>query len=189
MVTVSYPAVDSSGRLKHLNLDPSGNLLTAGAGSGGTSSVDGSAFTAGVSAGTPLIGVVNPADTPADGTEAVVALDGSRRLKIAGTITTSATTSNTSSAASQQTIGTTAAQAIAANANRKRLILQNCGTTVIKVILGAASPTQANYHFSLAPCGTANDGSSVAMRDDMWTGAVQVISSAAGGLLQAEELT
>ena len=125
--------------------DVSGNVKTAvtGAGSGGTSSVDKAAFAAGVTAGTPLMGVVNPGDTPGNGLVAVAALDSSRNLKVniaAGSITVAPVTSNTSSAAAQQTIGTTAGQVLAANAARKRLMLQNCGTTVIKIVLGAGTP-------------------------------------------------
>jgi hypothetical protein len=118
--------------------------------------------------------------------------DASRNVNVniaAGSITVAPVTSNTASAASQQTIGTTAGQVLAANSARKRLILQNCGTTVIKIVLGAGTPTQSNYHFALPPGGTTNDGSSPVYNDIMWTGAVQAISSAAGGLLQVAELT
>lgn len=49
---------DNAGNLAYPQVDASGNLLVAvtGAGSGGTSSVDGSGYTAGASAGTAVIG-------------------------------------------------------------------------------------------------------------------------------------
>lgn len=50
--------------------------------SGGTSAVDEAAFTPGASSGTPMMGDVNPGDTPADGKFAVVALDSARNLKV-----------------------------------------------------------------------------------------------------------
>ena len=80
-VSVS-PATSPAGLAVKLNTDNSGNLKCAvtGAGSGGTSSVDEAAFTAGTSAGTPAMGVITPSDTPSSGDLAVVALDGSRNL-------------------------------------------------------------------------------------------------------------
>jgi hypothetical protein len=60
---------DNSGNLAYFKFDVSGNLLTAvtGAGSGGTSSTDGAAYTAGATAGTPAIGA---RDDAASGTVA-----------------------------------------------------------------------------------------------------------------------
>ncbi len=175
-----------------LTTDGSGNLyvnLAAGGGSGGTSNTDGSAFTVNTSVGTPIMGVVNPVDTPTDGTLDIAALDSSRRLKVAGSFSATPVTSNTASAAAQTTVGTTAGQVLAANSNRKRMIFQNVGTTVIKLVLGAGTPTQTAFHRALPAGGTADDGSSPVYSDDMWTGAVQAISSAAGGLLVVTELT
>lgn len=66
--TASPAAVkDNAGNLAYPTLDVSGNLLVAvtGAGSGGTSSVDGSAYTAGTTAGTPLMGARDDAGTTA----------------------------------------------------------------------------------------------------------------------------
>lgn len=173
--------------------DANGNFydvnFTAIVAAGGTAAIDEAAFTAAVTPGTPLMGIVNPGDTPPNGDLAIAALDSSRRLKVAGSFSSTPVTAATSTAASQLTVGTTAGQVLAANSNRLKYILQNCGTTVIKIILGAGTPTQSNYHFSLAPCGTANDGSSQSIIDTMWIGAIQAISSAAGGLLQVTELT
>lgn len=115
-------------------------------------------------------------------------VDGSGNLKVAGSLTVTPVTSTTASSPSQQTIGTSAGQVLAANSGRKRLMLQNVGTTVIKIAYGAV-PTSSNYHFSLPAGGSANDGSSPIWQDTMWLGAIQAISSGAGGLLQVTELT
>lgn len=159
------------------------------AAAGGTSATDEAAFSVGSSTGTPLMGAVNPVDTPPNGDLAIVALDSSRRLKVAGSFSSTPVTASTSSAALQQTIGTTAGQVLASNALRLKVTLQNCGTTVIKILLGSGTPTQSNYHFALPPGGTTNDGSSPLFSDTMWIGAIQAVSSAAGGLLQVTELT
>lgn len=56
--------------------------IVGGGGAGGTASTDKGAFAVGVTLGTPAMGVVTPADTPASGTLAVVALDANRNLKV-----------------------------------------------------------------------------------------------------------
>lgn len=74
---------DASGNLANASLDGSGNLKVAvtGAGSGGTSSVDESTFTAGVSAGTPAMGVYEVTPTAlTDGQLGIVELDENRNL-------------------------------------------------------------------------------------------------------------
>lgn len=173
------------------NLDISGNLLVnvaAGGGAGGTSAVDGSNFTAGVSSGTPLM-----AEDPTSGHLLVAQMvAGTRNLQVGGSLAISAATSNAATAPSQTTIGTAAATALGANGARKGFMIQNQGTTVIKVLLGAAVPTQSNYTVALAPGGTANDGSSQPYYGPpglIWTGAIQWISSAAGGLAEVIEFT
>lgn len=178
----------SSYALLPLVVDSSGNLKVSvtGAGSGGTSAVDQSTFIAGTTAGTPAM-------AENSGEVFILSCDAARNLNVnlaAGGL--NVPTSNTSSAPSQTTLGTVAAQALASNAARKGLIIQNQGTTVIKVLLGAGTPTQASYTVALPACGTANDGSSPAWfgpPGTTWTGAVQWISSAGGGLCEAVELT
>lgn len=76
---------DNTGLVKPLQLDASGNLKVAvtGAGSGGTSSVDEAAFTAGVTAGTPAMGAYQA--TPSqltDGQLGILAVDEDRNLKV-----------------------------------------------------------------------------------------------------------
>lgn len=118
-------------------------------------------------------------------------LRGIVKLLAAG-ISTTEPVSSTATAPSQTTIGTSALTALAVNATRKGLNIQNQGTTVLKILLGSATPTQSNYTVALPACITANDGSSPPWYGPpgvAWTGAVQWISSASGGLGEAIELT
>ena len=76
---------DNTGLVKPLQIDASGNLLVAvtGAGSGGTSSVDGAAFVANTTAGTPAMGVYESAPSAlTDGDLGVIALDANRNVKV-----------------------------------------------------------------------------------------------------------
>lgn len=170
-----------------LFVDNGGNLRVSvtGAGSGGTSAVDESTFTAGVSAGTPLM-----AYDPTSG-ELVIAQvsPGTRQLAVAASVTVTPTTSTAASVPAQTVVGTTAAQVLAANASRKRVMLQNVGTTRIYIAYGSTNPTTSAFHVALPAGGSAGDGSSQMISDDMWQGAIRAISSAAGGLLVVTELT
>lgn len=93
----------------------------------------------------------------------------------------------TASTAAQTSIGTTAAQVLAANAKRKGLIIQNTGTTIIRLLFGSGTPTQTVYHVALAACTAADDGKGGVHIDSSWVGAVQAISSAAGGTMVITE--
>jgi hypothetical protein len=180
-------ALNPDGSSAGLNLDGSGNLKCSvtGAGSGGTSAVDGATFTAGTSAGTPLM-----AEDPTTGELLVAQMSpGTRQLLVAASVSVAAVTSNTASTPAQTTVGTTAAQVLAANSGRKRLMLQNVGTTTIFITYGSTNPTTSAFHFALPAGGSTGDGSSRIQEDTMWTGAVRGISSAAGGLLSITELT
>lgn len=179
-----------SGILQAAQSDNSGNLKTSvtGAGSGGTSSVDEAAFSAGVSAGTPIM-----AYDPTSGELLICqTAAGTRSLAVSGSFSSTPPTSNTSSAVAQKTVGTTSAQALAANASRKGCCVVNTGTTVLKLGLGQ-TPTQTGYHISLPACGNADDGSSNrwdgTISGVLWTGAVNIISSASGGTYTTTELT
>lgn len=77
------PPTLTNGQLNAPQLDVNGNLkvtVTNGA-SGGTSSVDDSAFTAGVGSGTPMMGFAT-ADTVDSGDVGVLAMDINRNLKV-----------------------------------------------------------------------------------------------------------
>lgn len=82
---VQVGGTDPSGNLQSCEIDGSGNLKVAvtGAGSGGTSSVDESTFTAGVSAGTPAMGVYEATPTTlADGKMGIVGLAADRSMNV-----------------------------------------------------------------------------------------------------------
>lgn len=155
--------------------------LVAGGGSGGTSSADQTAFVAGSTLGTPIMGY----DATSGELVVLATVPGSRDLAVTVTAPTSSTTANQA----QTTIGSAlAVQVLAANASRKRMILQNTGTTRLYVGLGF-TPTSSVYSFALPACGNSNDGSSPPWVDVLWTGAVSVIGSATGGTIVASENT
>jgi len=109
------------------------------------------------------------------------------------TVSFSPSSSSTASNPVQTTVGTSAGQIIAANANRKALAIQNTGTTRIYLVLESGTPTATAYHIALPACGTANDGSSPlwdgTISNILWLGAIQALSSAAGGTCVLTELT
>lgn len=98
-------------------------------------------------------------------------------------------TATNPSSPSQVAVGTTAAQILAANPSSKRVIVQNTGITTIKLVLGTGTPTQTDYHVALAPGTAADDGKGGSYIDELWTGAIQAISSGAGGTLVLLEMT
>lgn len=175
------------GKIYPLLLDDNGNLLVnvTNAGSGGTASEDETPFEAGVSQGTPLM-----AYDPTSGELLVVETSpGTRILAVDAAVTITPIESSTISAAGPQTVGTSPVTLLAANALRKRLILQNVGTTKLWILFGSGTPSASNYHIALPAGGTANDGSSPPYIDTMWLGEVQAIGSAGGGQCGAAENT
>lgn len=96
--------------------------------------------------------------------------------------------SSTGSAPAQTAVGTDAGQILAANASRKRCIVQNTGLTKVKIAFGQ-TPTATAYHYCLAACSAADAGDGGGWMDDMWTGAVSAISSSAGGTVVVTEFT
>lgn len=97
--------------------------------------------------------------------------------------------SSTATAAVQTAVGTTAVQILAANTSRKRVMVQNTGTTIIKISLSSTDPTQTVYHLAIAPGSIADDGKGGVYIDEMWQGVVKAISSGAGGTVSVVELT
>lgn len=81
----------------------------------------------------------------------------------------------------QTSQGVAAATIVAANPKRKGLIVQNTGTTIIKLSFGANDPTATVYHVALAACTAGDDGTGGIYTDDSWVGEVRAISSGAGG--------
>jgi len=96
--------------------------------------------------------------------------------------------STTASAPSQTTVGLGAATVLPANPARLSFMLQNLGTTVIYIGLGA-NPTSSAFHISLPAGGTVRDGSSRIYQDACWKGSIAAVSSAIGGLLSVTEFT
>lgn len=104
-------------------------------------------------------------------------------------VTVTPVSSTTVTAAGPTAVGTSSTQALAANSGRKRLTLQNTGTTNIYVLLGPGTASAANYHFILRQGNSLNDGSSPQYLDTMWQGAIQWASSGPGGQAVAFENT
>jgi hypothetical protein len=108
------------------------------------------------------------------------------------TITTTTANSTTANAPAQQAVGTSSVAILATNATRKKFMIVNTGLTTL--YLGfAQTPTISAYHVALASCAnSANDGSGGAYGvdgGDIWGGAVNAISSAAGGTVCVTEFT
>ena len=87
----------------------------------------------------------------------------------------------TVSTPAQTSIGTVAAVVLVRNPKRKGFIIQNTGTTVIRLTMGSTSPTQTVYHVSLKACTGADDGSGGVYIDENYVGTVNAISSGASG--------
>lgn len=148
-------------------------------------SLDETVFSAGVNRGQPIM-----AYDPTSGDLLICeTTPGTRKLAVDAAVTVTPVESNTASAAGPVTVGTSPVTLLAANASRKRLTLQNVGTTRMLILFGVGVPSSSNYHIALPAGGVANDGSSPVYIDTMWTGAVQAIGSAAGGEVQAYENT
>mgnify|MGYP001566108577 CR=1 FL=1 len=86
------------------------------------------------------------------------------------------------------TVGTAAAQILPVNNNRRSFIIQNAGTTVLKLLFGTATPTQTSYHAALPSGDKPDAGLGGTWIDDVWRGAVQGISDQAGGIALTTEL-
>jgi hypothetical protein len=92
-----------------------------------------------------------------------------------------ATPRTRSNTVAQTAVNDTAGVLLAANAARKGLMVQNTGTTVLKLAFGAQDPTQTAYHIALKAAAGADDGSGAIYIDDAWVGEVRIIGSAGGG--------
>lgn len=95
----------------------------------------------------------------------------------------SCSTSDTASTPVQVSQDTSADLILSANPLRKGFTIQNTGTTIIKLSLGATNPTQTAYHIALSACSVADDGLGGYYSDDTFIGDVRAISSAGGGTL------
>ena len=91
-------------------------------------------------------------------------------------------------AAAQTAVSTTAGAILAANPFRKGLRIQNTGTTVIYLLLGAGTPTASVNHVQLKACASAHDGTGGVFESSTWVGSVQAIGSGLGGTVVIMEL-
>lgn len=98
------------------------------------------------------------------------------------------TTANTLPGTNPQTIGVSSSAVVNTNAARKEVTIINTGTTIIYLGLGQ-TPTTTAYHIALVKCTAPNDGTGGTWTSDMWKGAVNAISSGAGGTVNLTELT
>lgn len=103
-------------------------------------------------------------------------------------LTSYARASGAGSAPTTGSIGTTTATLLSSNSGRKSFIIQNTGTTVLKVLLGTVAATQTNYTVALKACSAADAGDGGAYIDALWIGAVQIISSGASGAYVVSEV-
>jgi hypothetical protein len=182
------PASDPSGNAQLLAVDSSGNLKCSvtGAGSGGTSAVDGTPFVAGTSAGTPLM-----AEDPTSGDLLIAQMAPGTRI-LASQATVTPPTSTTGNTPTQKAVGVSSGQIFALNASAKGRRVMNTGTTIIYIGLNQ-TPTVTAYHVALAPGFNTNDGSGGVwdgtISGCLFQGIINAIGSAAGGTCVVTELT
>lgn len=93
--------------------------------------------------------------------------------------------STTASAPAQTVVTAVDAQILAANAARKEMMVQNTGTSIVYLTLGAVSTATA-YHVALPACAAANDGTGGVYISDWWRGTVHAIASGAGDVVITE---
>lgn len=122
-------------------------------------------------------------DTDGDYTALLFNADGELRVSIDSSLLPGLSSGTVASTPVQVSQDATADLIIASNPARKGFTVQNTGTTVIKLALGATSPTQTAYHIALSACIAADDGLGGYYSDDTFTGDVRAISSAGGGTL------
>lgn len=95
---------------------------------------------------------------------------------------------STVSTPAQTSVGAVAGIILNANALRTGMVIQNTGTTVIYLTLGATVPTVTAYHYALAACSVADNGIGGVYIDDAWNGVVRAIGSAGGGSVVITEI-
>ncbi len=86
----------------------------------------------------------------------------------------------------QTAVGTSAAVILEIDAKRKGFMVQNTGTTVLKLAFDG-TPTQTVYHVALQAGGGADDATGGVYLDDTFVGNVWAISSGAGGTCVVSE--
>ena len=91
----------------------------------------------------------------------------------------------------QTGIGAVATVVLVANPKRKGFMVQNTGTTIIKLAFGGttSTPNQTVYHIALKGGTGSDDATGSTYTDDAWAGDVWAISSAPGGTMVITEFT
>jgi hypothetical protein len=92
------------------------------------------------------------------------------------------------SAPAQTSLGTVAVVVLIGNPKRKGFVVQNTGTTVIKLSFGATL-SQTAYHVALKGCTVADDGTGAVYVDDAYNGDLWAISDNSGGTCVVTEFT
>jgi hypothetical protein len=82
----------------------------------------------------------------------------------------------------------TSTEVLAANPNRKKVILQNVGTVPIYVFLGDADASSTNYSFVLQAGPVEADGRGGAFVDEVYSGAIRVLGASAGAKISVVEM-
>ena len=96
-----------------------------------------------------------------------------------GTITTSDTKSN-SATISQSTVTTTSSTILAANANRKRMVIFVASSNT-RIAFGNSAASTSNFTYAA----TSNN---VTIEDDVWTGAVQAVTTGGTSVVTVTEM-
>ena len=174
----SYAALADNSGAQYVNV--------VNGGSGGTSSADESAFVAGETLGTPMMG-------EGGGEVLVVAVNpANRKLQVEASVSITPPSSSTSSVPIQKTVGLTSVPVLAANPSRMGCGIQNTGSRTIYLGLGQ-TPTNTVYHIALASSGASDDGYGGkwdgTISGVLWLGAVNAIASGVGGTCVPTELT
>lgn len=164
-------ATVSIGTVEVLGVALAGGVDNVPTEAGGSAVTQGGPFDVRLIASTPTIGTVNIG-------QADVRLIVSTAT--AATVTTVNQKSATPPAINTVSLGTFASPTFAANATRKSFWVQNVGTSVVYLGLGA-TPSATAYHFALASGTLAHSGNGGIYFDSEWVGTVTAIASAATG--------
>lgn len=166
-------------------VDGSGNQITSfGGGSGGTSSTDQSAFTAGSGFGTPAMGLFESSPTNVtDGKVGVLGMTTDRKLKISGSFSSAPITSATNTLTSVAD-NASSVSLLASNAARLCFTLYNDSTSAVFVKCGATA-SATSFTKKMLPrevWTTADLGVN-------WIGAIDAIwETAPGGAMRINEM-
>lgn len=144
-LTGTTRGLTSSAALDVAIVDGSGNHITSfGGGSGGTSSTDESAFTAGSGFGTPAMGIFETVPTTlASGQVGLIGLTNDRKVKISGSFSAAPTTASTSTISSVAE-SASSVTGLASNSSRLAAILMNDSGSACYIKYGATASASSH---------------------------------------------